>query len=76
MPHRNSAGSAAACGIASPHVGMFDSLYVSGVNLGVDEMNDDMRWLAAYRILSLRTKGDSGWAAAFGLHLGRRPRLT
>jgi hypothetical protein len=43
---------------------MFDSVYVSGINLGVDEMNDDMRWLAAYRIVSVRTKGDTGWATA------------
>jgi hypothetical protein len=37
---------------------------VSGIELGVDEMNDDMRWLAAYRIVSLRTRGDSSWARA------------
>ena len=47
-----------------PHVGMVDSVYTPGTQLGVDEQYKDMRWLAAHRILSVVTAGDTARAAA------------
>jgi hypothetical protein len=43
-----------------PHLGMIDSVYTCGD----EESRDDMRWIAAYRILSVSVAGDSGRAAA------------
>jgi hypothetical protein len=43
-----------------PHVGMIDSVYTCGD----EESRDDMRWIAAFRILSVSVAGDSGRAAA------------
>jgi hypothetical protein len=48
------------------HGAMLDSLYSRGSfdELGIAERDDDVRWLAASRILSVRTEGDSGNAVA------------
>ena len=49
-----------------PHVGMVDSLYSRGSfdELGIAEQDNDMRWLAASRILWVRTVSDTGQAMA------------
>lgn len=48
----------------APGPGRVDSVYTHGTDLGIDERYTDMRWVAAYRILSIWTAGDSGRAAA------------
>ena len=41
-----------------PHTNVLDSVYTAGEELGVGEAENDMRWVAASRILSVRTMGD------------------
>jgi hypothetical protein len=45
-------------------MGRIDSVYTRGEELGIDERYEDMRWLAAYRIVSVETKNDTAQAAA------------
>lgn len=47
-----------------PHEGRTDSVYASGAEPGIDEHDTDMRWVAASRILSVSTAGDSARATA------------
>jgi hypothetical protein len=46
------------------HVGDADSVYTSGTELGIDEQYKEMRWLAASRILSVKSNGDTAHAVA------------
>jgi hypothetical protein len=41
-----------------PHMNVLDTVYTAGEELGVGEAENDMRWVAASRILSVRTMGD------------------
>jgi hypothetical protein len=41
-----------------PRTNVLDSVYTPGEELGVGEAERDMRWVAASRILSVRTMGD------------------
>lgn len=55
-----------------PHAGRVDSVYTSGTDLGIDERDTDMRWVAASRILYVSTKGDTGRAAAVITEVARQ----
>jgi hypothetical protein len=46
-----------------PKMGVADSVYTPG-EIGIGEQDADMRWVAASRILSIKTEGDTGSAVA------------
>jgi hypothetical protein len=55
-----------------PHVGRTDSVYTRGTEIGIEEQDAAMRWVADARILRVSTRGDSGRAVALITSVARQ----